>query len=414
MRKLSGRGVVEPTPEPTLTDAASDAAVLRIYRQVFSVLAREAERMISSTDLLDVDEAILEAFSDSGSEGMTEEQVRNACRAFPEADVVRRFEVLKSYGAVTKVFERPNERHYKAAFAPYIMLMFLRRVATRGGQAELHQMLSMEHDNVSNPNASQQDAEGSVRRLVQVFRLIANELTIMSLSSVIDQLRENAQLLWGNEALITRAEQVHEVVLRRWPDLDYQCQTLRAALAAYKDAIDTAAGRLIDRAGTTRALGLLPAETWRTFARTADIDDLAGVLDTFLFDAPTPWFAPQTLAEAVASGNQQAAARMPPPRSAADLPSSPEVADPEVADQERIQASAENLLFGAAAVEVAELLRAAPDWAVARRILADMTAAHHDPDLPYELVWAEGLDIAPDQSPAWVAPGEFRRIGEDT
>jgi hypothetical protein len=73
--------------------------------------------------------------------------------------------------------------------------------------------------------------------------------------------------VWGNESLIGQAKDVHAVVLGKWPELDRDCATLRIALAAHADAIDAAAGRLIAQAGTTRALGLLPVETWRTFAR---------------------------------------------------------------------------------------------------------------------------------------------------
>ena len=213
-----------PIVQQGLDDLAGEAAVLRIYRQAFAVLAREAEKMILTPQLLDVDEAIFRAFAAAGSDGLTEEQVRNACRRFPEAAVSRRFEVLKAYGAVSKVFERPNERYYRAAFAPYIMLLFLRRIAERGGQSELHELLSMEHRNVSAPAATADDGRASAARLTQVFRLIANELSIMSLGADAGQLRENAQLLWGNEALIARAEDVHAVVLRRWPALDRECR----------------------------------------------------------------------------------------------------------------------------------------------------------------------------------------------
>jgi hypothetical protein len=403
-----GRG---ETLQPGLDDLAGEAAVLRIYRQAFAVLAREAEKMILSPQLLDVDEAILSAFAASGSDGLTEEQVRNACRRFPGAAVGRRFEVLRGYGAISKVFERPNERYYRAAFAPYIMLLFLRRIAERGGQSELHQLLSVEHAGVSAPSATEADATASLERLTQVFRLIANELSIMSLGADVGQLRENAQLLWGNEALISRAEAVHAVVLHRWPGLDRECQWLRAGLAAYKDAIDAAAARLIERAGTTRALGLLPAEEWRTFARTADVARLGAVLETFVFDAPAPWFDPQAMTEAVETGGRPEAARIPPPRPAGDGDVSPadDAVPGSAGDQDRTREAVEELLAGSGAADVCGLLRAAPDWASARRVLAQMTAAHHDPDLPYTLSWEDGLDAADDDSPAWVTRGQFRR-----
>jgi hypothetical protein len=390
--------------QPGLDDLAGEAAVLRVYRQAFAVLAREAEKMILTPQLLDVDEAIFTAFAASGSDGLTEEQVRNACRRFPEATVARRFEVLKGYGAISKVFERPNERYYRAAFAPYIMLLFLRRIAERGGQSELHELLSLEHRSVSAPAAIAEDGRASAGRLTQVFRLIANELSIMSLSADVAQLRENAQLLWGNEALITRAERVHATVLHRWPVLDRECQWLRAGLVAYRDAIDAAAARLIERAGTTRALGLLPAEEWRTFARTAGTEELAAVLDTFAFDAPAPWFDPQAMTEAVESGGQPEVTRTPPPRPAAE---GAEAAGPVPDDQ--AGATVAELLGRSRSADVAALLRAAPDWAGARRILAQLTAADHDPALPYSLTWADGLVVTEEGSPSWVTHGRFER-----
>jgi hypothetical protein len=392
-----------------LDDLAGEAAVLRVYRQAFAVLAREAEKMILSPQLLDVDEAILSAFAASGSDGLTEEQVRNACRAFPEATVSRRFEVLKGYGAVSKVFERPNERFYRAAFAPYIMLLFLRRIAERGGQSELHQLLSTEHESVSAPAATDADGRASVGRLTQVFRLIANELSIMSLGADVAQLRENAQLLWGNEALISRAESVHATVLERWPALDRECQWMRAALAAYRDAIDAAAGRLIERAGTTRALGLLPAEEWRSFARTADTARLGAVLDTFVFDAPAPWFDPQVMTEAVETGGRPDTARMPPPRPAGDADPTGEPDAAAAVDQEGIRSAVEALLATREFIKIEDVLRVAPEWASARRVLAQLTAAHLDPGLPYTLTWDEGLDVAESASPAWVTPGRLTR-----
>jgi hypothetical protein len=356
-----------------------------------------------------VDEAILSAFAASGSDGLTEEQVRNACRTFPEATVGRRFEVLKGYGAISKVFERPNERYYRAAFAPYIMLLFLRRIAERGGQSELHQLLSMEHENVSAPTATEPDGRASVERLTQVFRLIANELSIMSLGADVAQLRENAQLLWGNEALISRAEGVHAVVLDRWPSLDRECQWLRAGLAAYRDAIDAAAARLIERAGTTRALGLLPAEEWRTFARAADTERLGAVLDSFVFDAPAPWFDPQVMTEAVESGGRPDTARMPPPRPAGDAdPAAEAEAAPETGP-DAVRSTVEGLLASRNSINIEDVMRMAPDWEAARRMLAQLTAAHHDPELPYSLTWGEGLEVAEQGSPAWITPGRLTR-----
>jgi hypothetical protein len=244
-------------------ELAGEVAVLGVYRQVFAVLAREAGAMILDASLVDVDESILASFAEAGPEGLTLDQVVAACRQHDEARVRRRFEVLRDYRAILKANERPNELFYQAAFAPYVMLLFLRRLADSGGQSELHRLLTLEHLSVSAPDAQMEDGLATAQRLTTVFRLLANQLAILASAAVVETLRENAQMLWGNQALLRQADEVHQVVLTKWPELDRDCRALRLAVAAYRDAVDAAAGRLIEQAGTTRALGLLPVEAWR-------------------------------------------------------------------------------------------------------------------------------------------------------
>lgn len=404
-------------PELTLDNLASEAAVLRVYRQVFAVLAREAGAMIVDPTTIDVDEAILESFAEAGSDGLAVEQAVAACRQWDASLVARRFEVLREYGAIGKVADRPNERYYRAAFAPYVMLLFLRRMAEHGGQSELHQLLTLEQLNVKNANATSADGAASVRRLTKVFRLLGNELAILAAGSTAEALGDNAQLLWGNESLIDQAKDVHAVVLGRWPELDRDCAALRIALAAYADAIDAAAGRLIAQAGTTRALGLLPVEAWRTFGRESSPEVLAAVLGRFVFDAPAPWFSPQALIEAVETARQVSTARVPPPRSD-DAEPTPG-ADIGIADDvEELRAIAERLLATSDSVSVVDVLDDAGDWISARRVLAEVTAIHHHPDLDYELVWQDSVRIEVTASPSWISNGHFRRgsqaWGEET
>jgi hypothetical protein len=399
--------LTEP-PQLTLEDAASSAAVLRLYRQAFAVLAGQAEAMIPDPTSLDVDEAILDAFADAGSEGLTVEQLGIECGHLPVRQVERRFQVLRGYGAISRTVERANERRYRAAFAPYVMMLFLRRLSARGGRSELHQLLTVEHLQVQGEHATEEDGAGSLHRLTKVFRLLANELAILAVAGVVEQLRENAQLLWGNKDLIHTAEQVHRTALRRWPALDHDCARLRMALAAYGDAVDAAAGRLIERAGTTRALGLLPVETWVSFARTASPGRLAAVLDRFVFDAPAPWFDPQEIVEAVATGRSEVSQRVPPPR---DRDTGTPLAPARSDDTERIGQLAEEALGGKAEAGMEAILDAAGDWPAARRTLADLTAAHHHPDLPYELTWTDGLRVHPSTGVSWVSEGTFRRTG---
>lgn len=398
----------DPTPAG-LDDLTGDVGVLTLYRQAFAVLAREAGAMIVDPETLDVDEAILDVFADAGSEGLTLEQVVAQCPGHRSGVVARRFDVLRSYGAIARVVDRAHERYHRAAFAPYVMLLFLRRVAEQGGQAELHHLLTLEGQHVRDPGAGADDGRTSVRRLTQVFRLLAHQIAGLTIAAPVADLRENAQLLWGNRELIRQAEDVHGAVLSRWPDLDRECAALRAALAGYGDASDAAAARLIEQAGSTRALGLLPAETWRTYARTADVDRLAGVLDGFLFDAPAPHLPAHALADAVDSARLTGPARTPPPRAQADeVP--PDRVDADDADD--LRASLDAALAGRDRVDVDALLAETGDWAGARRLLAAVTAAHHHPDLDARLTWGDGLVVDLDDAPSWSSRGTLAAAAE--
>jgi hypothetical protein len=403
----------------TLDEAATEAAVLRLYRQIFAVLAREAGAMIVDTGLIDVDEAILEAFAEAGSDGLTLAEATAACPRYDPAIIERRFGVLRDYRAITKVVDRKNVQQYRAAFAPYVMLLFLRRLTERGGQSELHQLLTLEQLNVTKADAVAADGHASVTRMTKIFRLLANELASLVQRGAAEALRENAQLLWGNRSLIVQAEEVHATVLGRWPGLGQECALLRIALAAYGDAIESAAGRLLEQAGTTRALGLLPAESWLSFARGAEPDALAAVLDGFVFDAPAPWFSAEALAEAVESARQAGGTRLRPPRpeglEGPDMPGpgEPAVGDMVPADDKvELAAAAERMLGGNGRVSVAEVLGEAGDWPTSQRLLAEMIAIHHHPDLGFELTWGDGLRIGTGRAPAWASEGWLTRTGE--
>ena len=216
-----------------------------------------------------------------------------------------------------------------------------------------------------------------------MFRLLANELTSLVQRVAAEALRENAQLLWGNRSLIVQAEEVHAVVLGRWPSLGQQRAALRISLAAYGDAIEAAAGRLIEQAGTTRALGFLPAETWVSFARRSDVQALAAVLDSFVFDAPAPWLSPQALAEAEESARPAGGTRFRPPRPD-DRQDLAEQDLMPVDDTAELRIAAERLMGDRGSVSVAELLDEAGDWPTGRRLVAEMIAIHHHPDLSLE------------------------------
>jgi hypothetical protein len=134
---------------------------------------------------------------------------------------------------------------------------------------------------------------------------------------------------------------------------------------------------------------------------------LAGVLDGLLFDAAAPDFSPQTMVEAVETGRRTGTARMAPPRPTGDV-EAPESAA--ATDREELRAEAERVLAGRTSVDIVEVIDDAGDWITARRVLAELTAAHLHDELDYELVWSDGMRIDPTAGTPWATEGTFRRV----
>jgi len=395
----------------TLESAAHDNAIVAVYRQMFAVLGSSAQSVIADPDLIDLAEALFAAFSAAGSDGLTMEQMRHACRGFPEPVFQARVRVLRELGAVQKAFDRPHQDVYRASFTSYVSLLFIRRMLTRGGQLELHRMLSLERLNLDDPAATEDDARTAAARLTKAFRLIVTELFMLTSGGTIDVLREKAPLLWNADALISEATGLHDTLLSRWPDLTRPSTELRAAIASYRDVSTAAAGRLTQAVGATRALDLLPPEVWRTFTRRSSVGALAAPLAGLIFDAPRAWLSAGDLIEAVAQAERPATQRIRPPRPADDEPLDDAPArTADDAESAELALRAEAALAGREAVAVAELVGGSGDWATARRLLADLTAAAQHPSLPYSLVWDDGLLVDAGGVPSWRGQGTFSRV----
>jgi len=396
----------------TLDDYAADAAVVGIYQQVFAVLARESHAMVEDAESIGLDEAILTSFVGAEPGGMSVDQVVAACGGYPAARIRRRFEVLRSYRAIVRANERPHEMFYQATFAPYVMLLFLRRLGDSGGQAELHQLLSVARLSLDDPELGTTAVRAQLGEMKNLFRLLASPLAQLAKSAPIESLRAQARPLLGNGELLGKAQEYHDAAATLRPELLPECADLRMALAAYRDAVNTAAQRLLAHAGKTRALGLLPAERWRSFARTSNAATLSRALDGLLFDAPAPQFTVESLLDAVEEGLHVDGSRTPPPRPRLDDEPPPDEFD---ADQESavLLALAEDLLAGRHEATVGSLLSDAGEWPAARRVLSQLTAIHLRDELPYALAWGDGLRVDLASTRTWVTDGWFRRLTAD-
>ncbi len=388
---------------------AAEQAIASVFEQIVAVLARRADAAIDDAALFRLADTLFAALARAGEDGLTTEQIKAACAAFPDEVVDNRLNVLRKLGAIQPAFDKPYQREYRASFTSYVSMLFVQRMLARGGQSELHQLLTMEKIRLEGGQSTAEEALDVVVGITTALRLLVAELVALTVGGTVDALRERAPLLWNAKSLIDQASAVHEILLEFWPELSRWCGELRSAIAAYEDASTNASARLMAAAGTSRALNLLPPEMWRRFARTATVDDLAAVLADQVFDAPSPWHDVADLAEAVASGPQPTSSRATPPRSR--VPDGDEQPSQEWSDveAERLAGVAEEVLSDRASVAVEQLL-SDMDWVTARRVLADLVAASNNDRLGYRLVWSGPVQVQVGSVPSWLTPGVFERV----
>ncbi|MBT8226452.1 MAG: hypothetical protein HKP61_03550 [Dactylosporangium sp.] len=403
------------TEAPTLDDALAGQVIVGVFEQIVAVLARASDAVIEDVELFELADALFAAFARAGEDGLTTEQIRAAGAAHPDEVVTSRINVLRRLGGIRPAFDKPHQRQYRASFTSYVSLLFFQRMLTRGGQSELHQLLTAEQVSLERDEATPDEARDVTVRITTALRLLVAELVALTVGGTIEALRERAPLMWNAKSLIDRASTVHTVVLHRWPELARWCAELRSAIAAYEDASTAAATRLTSAAGTSRALDLLPPEMWLRFARRAGVDELAEVLSDQVFDAPAPWLDVADLCEAVAEVPKPASIRTPPPRSHLpdDADAGPERPDRQDPEAVRLAAVASELLCGRDQIAVADVL-SGEDWAVGRRLLADLAAASNHDQLPYQLRWGDQVTVSPDAVPSWLTSGVFQRTPGDT
>jgi len=392
-----------------LDAVAAEQAIVSVFEQIVAVLARKADAAIDDAALFRLTDTLFAAFARAGEDGLTVEQMKAACAAFPDDVIENRLGVLRRLGAIQPAFDKPYQREHRASFTSYVSMLFVQRMLARGGQSELHQLLTMEKTRLEGGQGTAEEARDVVVGITTALRLLVAELVALTIGGTVEALRERAPLLWNAKSLIDQASAVHEILLKFWPELSRWCGELRSAIAAYEDASTNASARLIAAAGTSRALNLLPPEMWKRFARRATVDELAAVLADQVFDAPSPWHDVADLAEAVMGRPQPTSGRSTPPRSR--VPDGDERPPQEWSDAEaeRLVGIAEEVLSGGDSVAVEQLLSGA-DWVTARRVLADLVAASNNDRLGYRLTWSGPVQVRPGSVPSWLTPGVFERV----
>lgn len=110
----------------------AEQAVVSVFEQIVAVLARQADAAITDAALFRLADTLFAAFARAGEDGLTAEQIRAACAAFPEDVIDNRLGVLRKLGAIQPAFDKPYQREYRASFTSYVSMLFVQRMLARG------------------------------------------------------------------------------------------------------------------------------------------------------------------------------------------------------------------------------------------------------------------------------------------
>src|SRR5260370_17375302 len=114
-----------------LAAAAAEQAVVSVFEQIVAVLARQTDAAITDAALFRLADTLFAAFARAGEDGLTAEQIRSACAAFPADVIDNRLGVLRKLGAIQPAFDKPYQRDHRASFTSYVSLLFLQPLFAR-------------------------------------------------------------------------------------------------------------------------------------------------------------------------------------------------------------------------------------------------------------------------------------------
>jgi hypothetical protein len=122
-----------PDEQLDLDSVAAEHTVVSVFEQIVAVLARQANAAITDTALFRLADTPFAVFARPGEDGLTAEQIRAACAAFPDDVIDNRLDVLRKLDAIQPAFDKPYQREYRASFTSYVsMLLVVQRMLARG------------------------------------------------------------------------------------------------------------------------------------------------------------------------------------------------------------------------------------------------------------------------------------------
>jgi len=403
----------------TLFDPVSDDdghVVLDRVRAFVAPVAATAGAVEDDPDALDVADAVYDAFADlDAAHGLTKAQLIDRCKhVCPDhGELSVRLDLFIRMGMLLSTKQHQQRYHFNPTSAA--ALMVFERLGSDGGVQEILTLLDRTRDAMADGTATRAQVRDALTKMRRAFSVNTNHLDRLVSSRPLDELMQERRHHRASDRLLRDAKALITVVVERFPDLTGASNRLILEATRYTEAVGLLIGRLLDEASTHRDFSMLDAEQYRTAALTADRSHLAAPFATVVFDPPSPPLDADALVTAMDQVRPRVVRRRPPRPEPAPPGRDPvEVARERTEKIRRRRVSVlERGLDGDAVADVTTAIRMA-GWPGAGKLVADLLAAHADPNLPYAIELSQALLVDPEGTVTHVTPVVVRRTDRGT
>ena len=402
----------------SLFDEAREAAdrhglMARVSAFVAPVAA-DAGSVIDDAAALDLADAVYEAFGDLDADGgLSRAQVAAACAdVCPDpARFDSRFDLFCRLGMLLPVRDKAHQQRYVFNPTSAAALMVFERLGRDGGVQEILTLLDRTRAGLRSGVVTVEQVRRALAQARRGFAVNADHLGRMVASAPLEDLLAERRHHRAGDALLTEAKDLISMVVERFPTLAADGDRLIREAVRYSQAVQRFIGRLLDEATAHRDFSMLDAEQYLTAALTADREALARVFAHVVFDPANP----PVNADGIVVAIDAVAPR--PARRRAARPADPLPGDDPIAlARERVERArqrrmltAELGLDGEPSADVTTALRLA-GWPGAAVMVAELLAAHADPELAYTVELSHALIVDPPGIVTHVSPVTVTRL----
>lgn len=387
----------------------------RRLRAFAAPVAGDRAAVTEDLDQLEVARAVHAAFGDHEAYGgLTRAELAQACAHIcSRAQFDRYFDLFLKMELVEPFTQRDYEWRYVLNPASSAALLVFGRLEATGGLQELVTLLDATYRELEQGSATSRSVAGALVQARREFTIRSGHLRRLVRHRPLEELIAEQRHHGDARRLFTQAERIVERVNRDFGEHRRPAERMAEAALQYVNAVQEYMGRLLDQAAQRRDFTLLDAEAYLTAAITGRPEDLAAVFDGIVFDPPRLHLSPHEILRTIETHEPRPRPRRRRPRREEPLPEGDPVeeAAERLRDYQEARRAAIDAHLGARdGADLTERLRGTP-WRTSARVIADILISATDPDLPYEPVLGDRLQVATDTPTTYVSALGVRAAG---